>query len=960
MEAVFLKLISMSLSASWLVLAILGVRLLLRKTPRWILCLLWALVAVRLLCPVTPESAFSMMPAAGWIPEEAAVEEFYAHAQIPQIDSEAGTGMILESDGTLILEKPLEPGEFTAMESTARWVSVGSTVWCLGVLAMLGYLTASYLLLKNKVASAIPLEKGIRQSEYVDTPFVLGLFRPVIYLPFGMAGEDLSYVLAHEKAHIRRKDHLWKPLGFLLLSLHWFNPLMWLAYILLCRDIEGACDEKVIRHMDKEGRRAYSAALLNCSIHRKRIAACPLAFGETGVKTRVRGIMHYKKPAFWVILGALVVCVVLAVGFLTDPAAMHLYEIDDSRNYSDLLTNTDPITLIREGEEYPAPDPEAVLEALDRVTVRPTPMGRSRSEARDKTNRVRLREKLYLNFSWDYTRVWIDNLVKPTYTYRVNEPGIVREIFQQKEDGPLQVRAEDVTPEGMTLVYSPKEVYDSNDIAQDFDYWLEVWDGSTWKALEKQEDVRIRVSMKAKEQQRQSLSWRDTYGALGPGQYRLAANLYFRQEDTARNLYANFTLEADRLLGITVMNGKLVSLSDGETITSMRSALQNLREQVLPAEAQVLKTAQAEDFDVVQIIVSYVQGDKILWFSEDFSLVWEEGSTEGYVIPDPEPLRSLVERLTDAVRNRETDGEPFASADAPWDWTAGIHSGAVKTAQAHVCLFRSGGYARSTNGAISYDTLESLMEVLNQIPKDAFTPGKLTQKQGYHRLFVNQQVENCAISLEDGVNGIAVILRCQDDKLEMILTEELDKVDKEDGTYLEPTQIWQVEDPALLEFMQQLQAHPTVINYFVGGEYDWQAPISITAGEVSLSLRIPEGWEYENVTEEQHSGIRCRPAEQTEGWLYFSYWPHEYAPAEEDRYVDDSGLVGNNVTVYTSYPSEVKTPTSFLTEGYTWSYKRYDLEVGDYAVINEGADQWFLEYQDMIEDMVLLAAVSME
>ena len=251
------------------------------------------------------------------------------------------------------------------------------------------------------------------------------------------------------------------------------------------------------------------------------------------------------------------------------------------------------------------------------------------------------------------------------------------------------------------------------------------------------------------------------------------------------------------------------------------------------------------------------------------------------------------------------------------------------------------------------------MEVLNQLPKDAFAPGKLTQKQGYRRLFVNQQVENCAISLEDGVNGIAVILRCQDDKLEMILTEELDKVDMEDGTYLEPTQIWQVEDPALLAFMQHLQAHPTVINYFVGGEYDWQAPISITAGEISLSLRIPEGWEYENVAEEQHSGIRCRPAGEGEGWLYFSYWPGEYAPQEEDRYVDDSGRCMDTV-VYTSYPSAVKTPTSFLTEGFTWSYKRYDLEIGDYAVINQGADRWFSEYQDMIEDMVLLAAVTME
>ena len=199
------------------------------------------------------------------------------------------------------------------------WIPVASVVWAAGVAIMLAYALISYLRLKKRVSTAFPIGKNIRQSEFVDSPFVLGLFRPVVYLPFRMDSADMEPVIAHELTHIRRKDHWWKPLGFVLLAVHWFNPLMWVAYILLCRDIELACDEKVIAGLDSESRANYSEALVACSVNRRAIAACPLAFGEVGVKERVKSIMNYRKPGFWVIVLAVILCAILAVSMLTDP-----------------------------------------------------------------------------------------------------------------------------------------------------------------------------------------------------------------------------------------------------------------------------------------------------------------------------------------------------------------------------------------------------------------------------------------------------------------------------------------------------------------------------------------------------------------------------------------------------------------------------------------------------------------
>ena len=311
MNELFLKIINMSISASWLVLAVLLLRLVLKKAPKWVNVLLWGIVAVRLICPLSFESALSLIPSSETIPLniEMAVK--------PTIDS--GVPAINSVVNPVLSSFAPPQHVLTSANPLQIWIPILNIIWLIGVGSLLLYTAVSYWRLCRKVDTAVRYKNNIFQSENVSSPFVLGIIKPRIYLPFNMNGQDLEHVVAHEQAHIRRRDHWWKPLGFLLLTIHWFNPLMWLAYVLLCRDIELACDEKVIKELDNEQRADYAQALVVCSVNRPMIAACPLAFGEVGVKDRVKSVMNYKKPAFWVIIIAVIACVIVAVCFLTNP-----------------------------------------------------------------------------------------------------------------------------------------------------------------------------------------------------------------------------------------------------------------------------------------------------------------------------------------------------------------------------------------------------------------------------------------------------------------------------------------------------------------------------------------------------------------------------------------------------------------------------------------------------------------
>lgn len=310
MSDLFLKIVNMSISASWLVVAVLILRLVLKKAPKWVNVLLWGIVAVRLICPFSFESALSLIPSAETFPEKI--------ISGPSFDVQTGITPIDNRINDYLGDRYFE-GVTVPTNNGNNVMTILAIVWIIGILLLATYTVISYWRLNRKVDTAVHYKDNIFQSENVSSPFVLGIINPRIYLPFSMNEQDMEHVVAHEQAHIRRKDHWWKPLGFLLLTIHWFNPLMWLAYVLLCRDIELACDEKVIKGLGNEQRADYTQALVACSVNRRMIAACPLAFGEVGVKERVKSVMNYKKPAFWVIIIAIIVCVGVAVCFLTNP-----------------------------------------------------------------------------------------------------------------------------------------------------------------------------------------------------------------------------------------------------------------------------------------------------------------------------------------------------------------------------------------------------------------------------------------------------------------------------------------------------------------------------------------------------------------------------------------------------------------------------------------------------------------
>lgn len=310
MSELFLEIVNRSIAASWIVIAVLILRFCLKEAPKWVNVLLWGIVAVRLIFPFSIESALSLIPSAETVNPSIMMETAPSvQTGVPALDQVINP----------VIDHSLSPAPGASVNPLQIWIPVLTVIWLLGVAALFLYSAVSYRRLRRRVCEAVILRDNIYQSENVCSPFVLGIIRPKIYLPYHMDKREMDHVIAHEQTHIRRRDHWWKPLGFLLLTVHWFNPLLWLGYILLCRDIELACDEKVIREMGSEQRADYTQALVSCSVSRRSIAACPLAFGEVGIKERVKSVMNYKKPAFWIVLASVVVCAVAAVCFLTDP-----------------------------------------------------------------------------------------------------------------------------------------------------------------------------------------------------------------------------------------------------------------------------------------------------------------------------------------------------------------------------------------------------------------------------------------------------------------------------------------------------------------------------------------------------------------------------------------------------------------------------------------------------------------
>lgn len=345
MDAVFSKLVSLSLLANWLIVAVIFLRTLLRKAPRRIVCMLWAIVALRLVFPFSVESPVSMVPQTTSVIQETVNTNLIHPEPVP----------------SNTVQNPIWEEQESAAEGSQPHVSVLPTLWCIGFCSMLCYFLFSYISMRHLVMEAIPERAGIWICDAVTTPFILGFIRPRIYLPSGLCGPAKAHVIAHERSHLSRKDHWWKPLAYVLLSVYWFDPFVWVAYFLVCRDIEFACDEMVISHFGLAEKKAYSAALLDCSGGKRLVLACPVAFGETAVVRRVRNILNYKKPRFWVVLVSVVAIFATAIGFLTVPKKQAAPDLQESKPVQDAPGTTTPTVPTQPTTVSNTPTQEATL-----------------------------------------------------------------------------------------------------------------------------------------------------------------------------------------------------------------------------------------------------------------------------------------------------------------------------------------------------------------------------------------------------------------------------------------------------------------------------------------------------------------------------------------------------------------------------------------------------------------------
>lgn len=544
MESVFLKLLNMSIAASFMIVAVIVLRALFKKAPKALRPLLWALVGIRLICPFSPESALSLIPSAQTIPDTV--------LSGPSFSVQTGFEGVDTRVNAELADRYFE-GVTVPTNTGLHITALLSVIWVIGIFALAVYAVFSFVRLRKQTAEAVPYRENIYLCDRIPSPFILGIVKPRIFLPSSMDEADIPYVLAHEQAHLKRRDHLWKPIGFVLLSIYWFNPLIWIAYILLCRDIELACDEKVIKAMGSECKKPYANALINCSVSQKRISACPVAFGETDVKGRIQSVLHYKKPAFWVLLTAVMVCIAVAVCFLTVPKSIQLV--------GTISSEPESVTVVIEGEAYEIPRRSIpfVRNFFEQLSVGRTPITHSRSGERDKTNTVIFHfdiGDICYYFNGDCTELWVDDTVKPSFTHRVKDPQAVRQFFENRESGFLPSELEGLFLKATAADFSGDppylEVEWINTTKQDLvfgeSYRIYREKNGTWERLEFSENYGIfdMVGLMLSANSSRTHTYR--FWGLDiahPGKYRLESDCFKDIADDDTDYRQEFTVHLD-------------------------------------------------------------------------------------------------------------------------------------------------------------------------------------------------------------------------------------------------------------------------------------------------------------------------------------------------------------------------------------------------------------------------------
>lgn len=428
MTSLFLKILDMSITACWLILAVFIVRVVLKKAPKTLRCILWAFVGIKLIVPIQFESIFSLIPKSIPIVENSGNSTILTFIE--------NSTSIVDSNVNPIIKEPISmiSTKWTVMDVLPN---IAAILWCIGVLSMLMYCFISYAKLKRETEASLPFKENVYFCDEIESAFILGIIKPKIYLPSSISLEHIEPILAHEKSHLKRKDHVWKFLGFIVLTLHWFNPFVWVAYVLFGRDVELACDESVIKKMEDENKKEYCHTLMDFNKNNRLLLVCPLAFGEIGVKERIKQIVNYKKPSFWIIVISFVICVVTVVGFMSESSYIYLHDIkeEERMDYSTLFENVKYIEFSDQNFTYTSlvnDEVNEALECLQNLKVVKKPILKERSRERERAYRIILKSNTsstILYFDENFKTVWMDLQSTASYTYKIQNNKELKELF---------------------------------------------------------------------------------------------------------------------------------------------------------------------------------------------------------------------------------------------------------------------------------------------------------------------------------------------------------------------------------------------------------------------------------------------------------------------------------------------------------------------------------------------------
>lgn len=452
-QDIFIKLLNMSYQGGIVICFILLARYILHmiKAPKKYAYYLWLIAFVRLICPFSFESVLSILPR-----ETEPVKQAIVYEQVPEIHTSSST---INQAVNNVLPKANPVASINPMQII---MAIAQVIWLVGIGIFLIYSLLSFIRLKKRLIgsinlSAISNERSgsdtIYISDHIATPFVLGFFKPRIYLPSIISEKEISYILMHEQAHVKRKDHIIKLVVFGITIIHWFNPLVWIAYALMNQDMEMSCDEYVMKSYKEDIRKEYATSLLNLSVGRRLILGVPLAFGEGNVKGRIKNVARYKKPLISVAICTVICCIILGFALLTSPLSTTSFNkvVKEMNTIDESQIESITIHMPDREQTFPVVYGGQFMDFFKTLKVEKKEISKDRSQNRDKDISIIISYGTEDDISYGFyitdDQIWFDNGVKPSYTYRIVNPNDVEDFI-----GKVLGNIEAATPEEDTLL----------------------------------------------------------------------------------------------------------------------------------------------------------------------------------------------------------------------------------------------------------------------------------------------------------------------------------------------------------------------------------------------------------------------------------------------------------------------------------------------------------------------------